>query len=57
MPRCSFCNNELQKGTGLMLIKKDGKILYFDSKKCERNMLDLKRESKNMKWVRVKKID
>jgi large subunit ribosomal protein L24e len=53
--KCSFCNNNIEAGTGVMFVKNDGKIFYFCSKKCEKNMLKLKREPKNVKWV-TKKI-
>lgn len=55
MAKCTFCNSELEKGTGLMYVKKDGKILWFDSKKCEKNMLKLNRKSHNLKWITSKK--
>ena len=52
--KCSFCGKELEKGTGVMLVKKDGKIFYFDSSKCEKNMLKLGREPERTKWVAKK---
>ena len=52
MYKCSFCNSELKPGTGKMFVKKDGKILYFCSQKCEKNMLKLKRKSIQTKWVK-----
>ncbi len=48
--KCSFCNQEMELGTGLMYIKNDGTILRFCSSKCRKNMLDLKRTSRQMKW-------
>lgn len=51
MVKCSFCGKELEKGTGTIFIKKDTKLLYFDSKKCEKNMLKLKRKPINVKWT------
>ncbi len=50
--KCSFCNKEIPKGTGIMYVKKDGTIYYFCSKKCEKNMLKLKRKAKKLKWVK-----
>ena len=56
MVKCIFCNSELLPGTGVMLAKNDGKILYFCSKKCEKNMLKLNRKPSNFKWAsKVKK--
>lgn len=50
MAKCSFCGKILEKGTGKMYIKKDAKILYFCSMKCEKNMLKLKRKPIKTKW-------
>ena len=59
MVRCSFCSEELAPATGTMFVKKDGKILYFCSMKCEKNLLKLKRNPRSTKWSgafeRVKK--
>jgi len=54
MPKCSFCGKEIEKGTGVMFIKNDGKVFYFDSSKCEKNMLKLGREPARTKWVAKK---
>jgi large subunit ribosomal protein L24e len=51
MVKCSFCGKEIPKGTGKMLIKNDGKILYFCSRKCEKNMIELGRDPKKVKWT------
>lgn len=55
MVKCSFCKEELAPGTGVMLVKKDGKKLFFCSSKCENNLLKLKRKPQNQKWVVKKK--
>ena len=52
MVECSFCGKEIPKGTGKMFVKNDGKILYFCSRKCEKNMLELKRIPKKVKWTK-----
>lgn len=51
MAKCSFCGQNIEKGTGKMFIKTDGKILYFCSTKCEKNMLKLKRKPREHKWT------
>lgn len=51
MPDCSFCDNPIEKGTGIMYIKKDGTLFYFCSSKCKRNSLSLKREGRRQKWT------
>lgn len=49
---CTFCGEEIQKGTGKMFVKTDGKVLHFCSNKCEKNMLKLKRKPINVKWTK-----
>ncbi|MBU1204112.1 MAG: 50S ribosomal protein L24e [Nanoarchaeota archaeon] len=51
MPKCSFCGENIPKGTGKIVVKKDGKVLYFDKSKCEKNMLKLKRKPRDFKWT------
>ena len=52
MVKCSFCGKNIEKGTGKMFVEKDGKILYFCSSKCEKNMFKLKRKPRNLKWTK-----
>ncbi|MDI9646441.1 MAG: 50S ribosomal protein L24e [Archaeoglobales archaeon] len=49
---CSFCGHEIEPGTGKMLVRRDGRILYFCSRKCEKNMLELKRNPRKLKWTK-----
>jgi len=51
MVKCSFCGIDSEHGTGKMLVKKDGKVLYFCANKCEKNMLKLKRKARTLKWT------
>jgi large subunit ribosomal protein L24e len=51
MAYCSFCGKLMQKGTGVMLVKKDGKILYFCSTKCDKNSEKLGRKARTRKWT------
>lgn len=53
--KCTFCKDNIEPGTGKMVVKGDGKVLYFCSKKCEKNMIKLKRDPKKVKWVIKKK--
>ncbi|MDE1761912.1 MAG: 50S ribosomal protein L24e [Candidatus Micrarchaeota archaeon] len=32
--KCSFCTKEIEKGTGLMYVKRIGTIRYYCSKRC-----------------------
>ncbi|MFT4302960.1 MAG: 50S ribosomal protein L24e [Candidatus Woesearchaeota archaeon] len=52
MVKCSFSGEEIPEGTGIMYVKKDGKILYFKNKKCEKNFLKLKRKPRETKWTK-----
>ena len=49
--RCSFCRQNINKGTGKIYVQKTGKILHFCSSKCEKNMLKLKRKPRTTKWT------
>ncbi len=51
MTKCTFCGNIIAKGTGMMYVLKDGKILNFCSKKCKKNQLKLKRNPAKLKWT------
>ncbi len=51
MPKCTFCGNELTKGTGKMFVHTSGKIDFFCSSKCEKNMLELKRKPLKVRWT------
>jgi len=50
MAKCTFCGDNLNPGTGKMFVQKDGKILYFCSSKCEKNMLKLRRKPIATRW-------
>jgi large subunit ribosomal protein L24e len=45
----------VEKGTGKMFIHSTGKILYFCSTKCEKNLLKLHRDPRNFKWASKEK--
>ena len=61
MAKCSFCGNDIAKGTGLMFVRKDGSVLNFCGRKCEKNLLKLGRKPRTTKWTlefaRVKAVD
>ena len=52
MAKCSFCGTQIPKGTGKMFVKLDGKVLYFCSSKCEKNMLKMKRKPHTTRWTK-----
>ncbi len=49
---CSFCGEEIEPGTGKIYVRKDGKVLHFCSRKCEKNMIVLKRNPRKLKWTK-----
>ncbi|MEK6808261.1 MAG: 50S ribosomal protein L24e [Nanoarchaeota archaeon] len=50
MYKCTFCGEVIALGTGKMFVKNDGKVLYFCSSKCEKNMLNLGRKAIRTRW-------
>jgi large subunit ribosomal protein L24e len=40
------------KGSGTMLVKNDGTVLWSCSSKCKKNMLVLKRDPRKLKWTK-----
>jgi large subunit ribosomal protein L24e len=52
MVRCSFCNKNIERGTGKIVVSKIGKISHFCSMKCEKNSLKLKRKPIKFKWTK-----
>lgn len=50
MAKCSFSGDEIPAGTGMMYVKKDGKVLYFKNSKCFKNFLKLGRKPLNTRW-------
>jgi len=50
---CSFCGNEIEPGTGKMFVRRDGTVFFFNSSKCERNLLHLRRVPRTIRWTRI----
>ncbi len=51
MSICTFCGDELEKGTGKMFVYANGKIAYFCSRTCEKNLHKLKRKPLTTAWT------
>ncbi len=51
MSNCTFCGVEIEKGTGKMYVYANGKIAYFCSNRCEKNMFKLKRKPLKTPWT------
>jgi large subunit ribosomal protein L24e len=49
---CNFCDRSVPKGSGTMLAKNDGTVLWFCSSKCKKNALVLKRDPRKLKWTK-----
>ncbi|MBO4798529.1 MAG: 50S ribosomal protein L24e [Candidatus Methanomethylophilaceae archaeon] len=49
---CSFCGAPIEPGTGKMYVRKDGSVLLFDSNKCYKNMIELKRVPRTTEWTK-----
>jgi len=53
--KCTFCKRDIPRGTGKMFVFISGKVSYFCSNKCEKNMLKLGRSPHTQKWVTSRK--
>jgi len=51
MAKCSFCGNTVAQGTGKFYVKDDGKILKFDTNKCEKMMIKFNKKPHLTKWT------
>ncbi len=47
---CSFCGRQIEPGTGRMFVKRDGSVFNFCSKKCYKNLIELKRVPRRTRW-------
>ncbi len=54
---CSFCGSEIPPGTGTMYVKKDGTPLFFCSNKCYKNMIELRRVPRKVRWTHRYKVE
>ena len=50
MAKCTFCGNDIEKGTGMIYVEKTGRVHYYCSSKCERNV-GLGRNPKHVRWT------
>ncbi len=49
---CTFCGNDIEPGTGKMFIRREGTIHFFCSSKCQKNLLNLGRIGRRVRWTR-----
>lgn len=52
--KCTYCSNELKKGTGTMFVYANGTINYFCSNRCYKSAIFTKRKL-NPKVLRTAK--
>ena len=51
MAKCVFCGTNIQRGTGMMYVKVDGRVMNFCSKKCEKSVLKFNKKPRETKWT------
>ncbi len=49
--KCTFCGIDTPPGKGKTFVRTTGKVLYFCSNKCEKNMLKLQRIPRKVRWT------
>jgi len=47
---CDYCGDDIEPGTGTMLVRTNGSTVYYCSAKCEKNA-DLGREARDLEWT------
>jgi large subunit ribosomal protein L24e len=52
--KCSVCKSNINKGSGKMFVRNDGRIIYFCGSKCQKNF-NMGREPKKLKWASSEK--
>jgi len=50
---CSFCGGDIEPGTGKMFVRKDGTVFFFCKLKCQKNMLNMGRAARWVRWTDV----
>lgn len=50
---CTFCSNNIQPGSGVLYVRRNGDTFNFCSSKCRRNMLGLKRVNRYTRWTQT----
>lgn len=49
--KCAFCGRDIPPGHGLMYVRNNGSVLWFCSSKCRKNMMELHRDPRKLKWT------
>jgi len=53
---CSFCAREIEPGTGMMFVKRDGTVFNFCTSSCRKQQLHLGRVGHRFKWTRAHEL-
>jgi large subunit ribosomal protein L24e len=53
---CSFCAREIEPGTGMMFVKRDGQVFNFCTSSCRKQQLHLGRVGHRFKWTRAHEL-
>ena len=53
---CSFCAREIEPGTGMMFVKRDGTVFHFCTSSCRKQQLHLHRVGHHFKWTRAHEL-
>ena len=48
---CNFSGEEIEPGTGVMFVKRDGTVMWFKDSKARKNM-KMGRNPRKVKWTR-----
>jgi large subunit ribosomal protein L24e len=48
---CNFSGEEIEPGTGVMYVKRDGTVMWFKDSKARKNM-KMGRNPRTVKWTR-----
>ena len=48
---CAFCGKKIEPGTDKMYVTKTGTVYYFCSSKCYKNMIELHRIPRKVRWT------
>lgn len=51
--KCTFSGEEIEPGTGIMYVRRNGEVLWFKNSKSMRNMLQLGRINRHVKWTQA----
>ena len=54
--QCSFCAREIEPGTGMIFVKRDGTVYHFCTSSCRKQQMILGRVGHRFKWTRAHEL-